>query len=130
MGSGIGDMTINICKNVTKDCNGKNNYTPSLWYNWNDPKKCYAAGRLTKPTDIDITLIDPSDPFGGVKIRYKNGDTYDHGLGPEKEGQTEFSIKCDPNSENTKPEADGLPLPDGPAIVYKYKFISKHACPK
>jgi len=106
------------------------NFTPSLWYNWADPKKCWAAGRMDKEADVSIKLINQSNPSRGVILKYRNGDVYDHGLGPEKEGNTEFTIECDPNQENTKPVVDGLPIPDGDTILYKFKMISKHACPK
>jgi len=129
-GQGVSDFEINICKNVTRIlCKGREKFTPSLWHLWNDPTACYAAGRINKKDDYQIKLLRPDDPFGGVTLTYRNGDVFDQGLGGVLEANTMITIECDPSTENTKPELDGHEMV-GNVVTYKFKFKSKHACPK
>jgi len=129
IGPGVSDFMLNICKNVTlQTCNGKNNFTPLLWYHFSNLTQCYASGRIDKIQDTELKLLDENNPSAGVSLRYKNGDTFDHGVYGIKEGNSLIKILCDPNSETIKPLVDGVDVV-GNIVTYKFKTSSKHACP-
>jgi hypothetical protein len=112
------------------ECERLQRETPSLWTHWNDTKKCYSSGRFETRNDYTITLIDRHDPYKGVKLRYRRGETFDHGLPyGVREGNTEFTIQCNPNFERTKPISIENPTLERNILVYKFLIESKYACP-